>query len=198
MGTFCIPLAKAFPQFTFRAFEPQRIVNYQLGANIIINGLSNVHVDRLALSNCAWSDRMIVPDYATETNIGAFSVDEEVRSNEYECATKGMYETINADPLDHLEIEDFIPLIKIDVEGHELEVLDGAIETIRANEYPPILFEAWAWKPWYAERRKELFAYLQELGYEITEIGNNNLAQNPKHAKLLKVDEIKLEVTKNE
>lgn len=188
IGTFCIPLAKRFTEFNFRAFEPQRIVNYQLGANVIINGLSNVYVDRLALSNCAWSDRMVVPDYATETNIGAFSVDEEVRGNEYECATKGMFETIDAEPLDRLNIQDFIPLIKIDVEGHELEVLDGALETIRANEYPPIIFEAWTWKPWYAERRKELFEFLQDYGYEITEVGQNNLAQNKKHAKLLHLE----------
>jgi hypothetical protein len=131
---------------------------------------------------------MVVPDYATETNIGAFSIDEEVRGNEYECATKGMFETIDAEPLDRLDIQDFIPLIKIDVEGHELEVLDGALETIRANEYPPIIFEAWTWKPWYAERRKELFEFLQDLGYEITEIGQNNLAQNKKHAKLLQLE----------
>jgi FkbM family methyltransferase len=188
MGTFCIPLAKAFPTFHFRAFEPQRIVNYQLSANVIINGLENVYVEKLALSNCAWSDRMVVPDYTTETNIGAFSIDEQVRSNEYECATKGRYEEIIAEPLDRLEIEDFIALIKIDVEGHELEVLDGALETIRSNEYPPIIFEAWTWKPWYAERRKELFEFLQELGYEITEIGQNNLAQHPKHAELLKLE----------
>lgn len=191
MGTFCVPLAKAFPQFTFRAFEPQRIINYQLSANVIINGLDNVIVERKALSNCTWSDRMVVPDYATETNIGAFSIDEEVRSNEYECATKGRYEVIDADPLDDLDIQDFIPLIKIDVEGHELEVLEGALETIRANEYPPIIFEAWTWKPWYAEKRKELFAYLTELGYQITELGENNLAQHPKHAEMLKVEVIK-------
>lgn len=188
IGTFCIPLAKKFPEFTFRAFEPQRIVNYQLGANVIINGLTNVHTDRVAISCGNWSERMIVPDYATETNIGAFSIDEDVRKNEYECATKGAYEEIIMKPLDYFSIEEFVPLIKIDVEGHELEVLDGAQRIIERNEYPPILFEAWTWKPWFEQKRKDTFELLHDLGYEITEIGQNNLAQNKKHAELLRFE----------
>lgn len=191
IGTFCIPLAKRFTEFTFRAFEPQRIISYQLGANVIINGLRNVHIDRLALSHSAWTERLIVPDYSKETNIGAFSIDQEVRENEYECATQGWYEEINVEPLDRLEIEDFIPLIKIDVEGHELDVLCGAEQTIRDNQYPPILFEAWTWKPWFEKKRKETFEFLRDYGYEITEIGQNNLAQNPKHAELLKFEVVK-------
>ena len=85
--------------------------------------------------------------------------------------------------LDDIGFED-VKLIKIDVEGHELEVLQGGVETLKANNYPPIIFEAWTWKPWYQEKRKALFDYLKGLGYHIQELGENNLARHPKHGNM--------------
>jgi hypothetical protein len=82
--------------------------------------------------------------------------------------------------LDSIGFED-VRLLKIDVEGHELEVLKGGIETLKANNYPPIIFEAWTWKPWYQEKRTALFDYLKGHGYNIIELGQNNIARHPNH-----------------
>ena len=183
LGTFCIPLARKIPKLKFHAFEPQRIVNYQLCANVIINGLDNVYTYELALSNEDADVELAMPDYAKETNIGAFSIDAEVRKNEYECATVNTTDKIQLIPLDMM-LFDNIKLIKIDVEGHELEVLRGGIETIKANNYPPIIFEAWIWKPWYQEKRKSLLEYLEGHGYHIQQLGENNLAKHPKHGNM--------------
>jgi FkbM family methyltransferase len=180
LGTFCVPLAQKIPQLKFHAFEPQRIVSYQLCANIVINSLENVYAYEVALSNENASIDLAMPDYTAETNIGAFSIDKEVRENEYECSTVNATDRIDLVTLDFLTLDN-IRLIKIDVEGHELEVLKGGIETIKRNNYPPIIFEAWTWKPWYQEKRTALFEYLQGHGYEITELGQNNLAQHPNH-----------------
>jgi FkbM family methyltransferase len=183
LGTFCVPLARKIPKLKFHAFEPQRIINYQLCANVVINSLSNVQTYELALSNRDEQLNLVMPDYAKETNIGAFSVDREVRKNEYECTTASVTNKIYLVPLDLLAFSD-VKLIKIDVEGHELEVLQGGVETIKANNYPPIIFEAWTRKPWYQEKRKALFDYLKELGYHIQELGENNLARHPKHGNM--------------
>jgi len=183
LGTFCVPLALKIPQLKFHAFEPQRVVNYQLCANVIINSLDNVYTYELALSNEDADVELAMPDYAKETNIGAFSIDAEVRKNEYECTTVNTTDKIQLIPLDMM-LFDNIKLIKIDVEGHELEVLQGGIETIKANNYPPIIFEAWAWKSWYQEKRKALFDYLEGHGYKIEQSGNNNLAWHPKHGEI--------------
>jgi FkbM family methyltransferase len=180
LGTFCVPLARKIPQLKFHAFEPQRIVSYQLCANVVINSLENVYVYELALSNENASIDLAMPDYAKETNIGAFSIDKEVRENEYECKTVNTTDRIDVAPLDFLTLDN-IKLIKIDVEGHELEVLKGGIETIKASNYPPIIFEAWTWKPWFEPKRKALFEYLEGHGYEIQQLGHNNIAQHPEH-----------------
>lgn len=184
MGTFSIPLAKRNPHLTFYAFEPQRIVYYQLCANTFINGLDNVHCHNFGMSNKRDRFEIVVPDYANETNIGAFSIDEEARKNDYECKTEGEKETMVVFPLDDGQHAN-VRLIKVDVEGHELEVIKGGIETIKYNKYPPIIFEAWNWKPWFEPKRKALFEYLQGHGYEITEGGNNNLAQHPDHGEMI-------------
>jgi tRNA G46 methylase TrmB len=46
LGTFCVPLAQKMPKLKFHAFEPQRIVNYQLCANVVINSLENLKPSR--------------------------------------------------------------------------------------------------------------------------------------------------------
>jgi FkbM family methyltransferase len=183
LGTFCIPLAKKITKHTYHAFEPQRIVYYQLCANTFINGLGNVHCHNFGLSDKEERLVLVMPDYTAEGNIGAFSINKEVRENDYECKTEGVKEPLVVFTLDSGSHQN-VRLIKIDVEGHELEVLKGAKKTIKDNNYPPIIFEAWTWKPWYQEKRKKLFEYLQSHGYEIKELGQNNIAQHPKHMEI--------------
>jgi FkbM family methyltransferase len=180
LGTFCVPLARKIPKLKFHAFEPQRIVNYQLCANVVINSLENVYTYEFALSNKEEDVKLAMPDYTKETNIGAFSIDKEVRENGYECSTVNTTDKIQLLPLDLLAFSD-VKIIKIDVEGHELEVLQGGLETIKANNYPPIIFEAWDWKPWFQPKRKALFEYLEGHGYKIQQLSNNNLATHESH-----------------
>jgi hypothetical protein len=69
--------------------------------------------------------------------------------------------------LDSYSLND-IGFIKIDVEGHELQVLKGATETLKENNYPPILFESWpANNTTNTTLKDNLFQYLFELGYKI-------------------------------
>jgi FkbM family methyltransferase len=173
LGSYAVPLAKQHTHFQFECFEAQRIVYYQLCANTFLNRLSNVYTHNVGLSNEKRITNYVLPNYAEETNIGAFSIDFDTRANGYEVKSEGITERMIIIPLDAMQYEK-VRLIKMDVEGHELQVLLGAEHTLRENNYPPIIFEAWTWK--FPEKRKAVFDHLENLGYKITEIGQNNLA----------------------
>jgi FkbM family methyltransferase len=176
MGSFTIPMAKSKPNIKFMAFEPQKMIYYQLCGNVAINKLHNVEPFNLGLGNTFKTINIEMPDYDKETNIGAFSLDDEVRSQpDYLCKTKGKEQSIQIKKLDSFLIEE-IKLIKIDVEGMELDVLMGGLATLKNNNYPPILFESWVGKPWFSARRKELFNWLTDLGYTVRDFGDDNVA----------------------
>jgi len=177
MGSFTIPLAYYNPQYTFVCFEPQRMVCYQLCGNVAINRLNNVVVHNVALGSERTQLLLDMPDYENESNIGAFSLDKEVREhNDYLCSTKGVKQKVDVLTLDSKIHDTNIALIKIDVEGMELEVIKGGLELLKNNSYPPILFESWESKAWFKPRRQELFNFLEDLGYEIQSFGEDNLA----------------------
>jgi FkbM family methyltransferase len=185
IGSYTIPLAKKFPQHTYLCFEPQRVIYYQLCGNIVLNSLANTAAYPIALSDEPKVITLDMPDYLKETNVGAFSLDPEVRMNQYECHTVGQKERVEMVTLDSLGIPD-IRLIKVDVEGMELAVLQGAEETLTNNNFPPVIFEAWTWKSWYRERRIKLLDYMHSLGYKIHTYGENNVAQHANYGPIRK------------
>jgi FkbM family methyltransferase len=81
-----------------------------------------------------------------------------------------------------------IGFIKIDVEGHEKEVLEGAVNTLKNNNYPPFIFESWiptdeSLIP-KKQLREELFSYIRSLGYIIHPVSGwpeEFLAVHPQH-----------------
>lgn len=83
--------------------------------------------------------------------------------------------TIELKKLDTFGLKN-IGLIKIDVEGFELLVLNGGIKTIKDNNYPPIFIEIWSAKGWrntdetrdyYIENKKKIIIFLLTLNYKL-------------------------------
>jgi FkbM family methyltransferase len=163
MGTYSIPLAQQFPKFSFVSFEPQKTIYYQLCGNITLNSLGNITAYNIGLGEESKTLEVAIPDYSTEINIGGFHL---INNNE------GDKEKMRIEPLDAFELEN-VRLIKIDVEGMEINVLRGALDTLRNSNYPAIIFESFD-LPEYASAREELFGFLKELGYLITTIDNTN------------------------
>ncbi len=155
VGEYAIQLAKFFKHVY--AFEPNPPVYRCLSENIRINGLSNVTAYNLALSNYVGHSKL--------HDCGVGSRLEEV--GEIEGTS---YVDVKVDTLDRIVFEKRdedcpIGLIKIDTEGAELFVLEGAMKTIRTYK-PDLIIEYHDEKYEDAPKTKKvIFKLLHDMGY---------------------------------
>ena len=127
-GSHTINIArKAGPGGTVHAIEPQRLVFQGLCASVALNGLANVRCHQVAAGNRSGSLTVPPLDYSKPNNIGGVAL-----------AAQGPGETVALVRLDDLIQTPALRLIKIDVEGMEQEVVEGARGLIAAHR--PFLY----------------------------------------------------------
>ncbi|MBI3513296.1 MAG: FkbM family methyltransferase [Proteobacteria bacterium] len=147
LGALTVPIAKAVgPSGKVIAYEPQPVIAALLRRNVSQNGLAQVEVREAALGSAAGSLRVPEMDYRAVENFGGLSL----------SADRGSavpVETIDALKLARLD------LIKADVEGMEIEVLEGAAATIARLR--PILYV----ENNRDDRSKRLIATILGFGY---------------------------------
>lgn len=182
IGLFTVPVAAMAARAGGRvlAFEPQRIVCQQLCANVFANRLDNVWAFNQAVGAEVGTVDLPTFDYALTENIGAFSLDADLqRRRGLEAGLDRVHtDRVAMVTLDSLEIAGRVRLVKIDVEGTEIDVLRGGRGMLAAQGFPPVMFEAWE-DPAFAEQRAALVAEFEGLGYRISPFGRDeNLAQH--------------------
>ena len=153
------------------AFEcSPKSFNY-LCANIALNTLDY----KVTKFNCALSNETgTTPYYIRDPNDGGGNG---ISKFEYDNIKNTPHIDVPKNTLDSYNLTN-VGFIKIDVEGHEKEVLEGSVETIKNNNYPKILFESW---DEHQEKnnfpaiklRQELFDFIKSLGYNIIRIGQD-------------------------
>jgi FkbM family methyltransferase len=184
MGAYSVPIAKHVQNSggTVIAFEPQRIVFYQLCGNIIINRLDNVIALNHAVGEIDGFIEIPEIDYKYNHNIGAFSIEHDIRSRlGTQKYMKNESYNVKLISLDKFSVERSPSLIKLDVEGYELAVLKGGSSFLEEYNFPPILFESWN-DEWFKNKKEELHKYILHLGYNITSIhGMDYVAQHPRN-----------------
>ena len=153
VGEFAIAMAAASRGVI--AFEPRPTQARELSAMFDAVGAA-VRVETTALSDRAGVTAMRVLDLAP----GRSTIDHDNELNDTDGSAVHTID-VPVTPLDALQLDD-VGLVKIDVEGHELAVLRGAVETLRRNR-PTLVIEA-------EERHHRgtvaaITEFLAELGY---------------------------------
>lgn len=136
MGVFTVPMAQmlAKQDRALLAFEPQTIIYQQLCANLALNGLMNVLARAEACNNHTGSLAFESPDYCRKGNFGAAVM------REMNGGTLQAPHVVSCVRLDDLMRSQQVSMIKIDVEGSELKVLQGA-ELILKQSRPALYVE---------------------------------------------------------
>ena len=144
------------------SFEPQRLVYYQLCGNVILNGRGNIYANNVALSDEKNTLKMENLQYYSDEpiNIGNAHLD---------ACTHLAYNMVDVNTLDSFELDN-VSVLKIDVQGYEPKVLDGAKETILKNK-PVIFIEVEAPQlSIYGWNENDIFSRIEALGYTYTKV----------------------------
>ena len=157
MGFYSINLSKK--KINIHAFEPI-IENFnQLEKNIFLNKIYNIKTYNCALSNIKKTSTMWVSD---QDRTGGFAIfnrnDEDLKKYNIKNITTRVIQSDIGDDL--LDIKNSILAIKIDVERHEEEVLNGINMLLENNE---IIIQIEIFN----ERKKKIFDLLKNKNYHL-------------------------------
>ena len=185
IGAYAIPLAKqiAARHGVIYAYEPQRVVYYQLCGNLFLNRLDNVYAHCMAIGDTDGTIALPPIDYEKTNNIGGFSLLDDIRNQTNYVVLQNTGTAVDTPirRMDSLTLPKAPSLIKIDVEGFDLKVLGGGVKLLEQSQFPPLLFEAWNFA-WFADEKHKLLDFLHQLGYETTSIfADDYVAQHPNH-----------------
>lgn len=151
VGALTIPLARCVgDRGRVVAYEPQPAIFQNLCANVAVNSLTNVDCINAGIGNANGSIRLARIDYSREGNFGGV----ELRN-----AEGGVQ--VDVKKFDECYPYEELALMKVDVEGMEQQVFEGAQQTI--NRCRPILYV----ENDRIDRSPSLIRLIQDWGYRL-------------------------------
>jgi FkbM family methyltransferase len=153
------------------AFEAQERIFYALAGNLTLNNCFNARAIWAAVGAANGSLRVPVPDYFVPSSFGSLELRKSANTEyigqeiDYSDAATQSVQMMAIDSMGLTRLD----LIKIDIEGMEMEALSGARDTI-ARLQPNLLIEK------IKSNEDELVRFVTALGYRVFPLGINLLA----------------------
>jgi FkbM family methyltransferase len=153
------------------AFEAQERIFYALAGNLTLNNCFNARAIWAAVGATNGALRVPVPDYFTPSSFGSLELRQTGQTEfigqeiDYSDAATQLVQMMAIDSLGLPRLD----LIKIDIEGMEMEALEGARASI-ARHKPHLLIEK------IKSNEADIRRFVGELGYKVFPLGINLLA----------------------
>jgi len=172
IGYYTVNCAKLNPNTQIHAFEPVPSTFEQLQNNVHINQLDGqVRLNNFALGTGPSQDKIYYPKFSgsAAASLQQLHPEEDQEIIPIEISTLDKYVSDN-----HIQHLDFI---KIDVEGAELLVLKGGLNTI--SKYKPIIFIELLrkWSKEFGYKPNDVLELLFDFGYQCWTLEGNRMCQ---------------------
>lgn len=152
IGLFSLYVKKYFPTATIHAFEAHPQTVEILKQNFSLNSINHEGIHPHALG--AFKGKVHISNEDRTNRGGASIVQSSSNCFEIDCST-----------LDDISIDKKVGIIKIDVEGFELQVLQGAQRTIETDQ--PILIIEISKERDGVDQTQEIWDFVTNRGYKI-------------------------------
>ena len=166
------------------AIEAQERVYYALAGNIAINNCFNAVALHGAVSSESGTLKIPNPNYLVPSSFGSLELRQR-SGNEFIGQPIDYENTVN---IRKLALDEFnlprVDFIKLDVEGMELEALEGAEKTIKTSR-PILLVEK------IKSNGEKLHGWFSDRGYVLREVGINILAIHSEDKTLTELPPVK-------
>ena len=154
IGSHTLALAKTVNKGAVFAFEPQNVIFQNLCSNISMNSITNCFCYQSAVSDKS-KEKYFIPnlDYTRQNNFGGVSIGKE--KNDFSLPV----EVVTLD--DKFNNLNTLKILKMDIEGNELNALIGGFNLIKRTK-PFIYLENDR-----LDKSKELIEFIFSFGYRI-------------------------------
>lgn len=185
IGLVAIPVATLLSQRGGQliAYEPQRMMAYALCGAVALNDLENIDVRNQALGSVSKTVAGESPNYAIPQDFGMYSLANSTKPEIHQEPNQELNQgaeagkaastqiAIEVVPLDSLNLAR-LDFFKVDVEGMEIAVLEGARSTIQA-------YNPWCWVEYWQVGIDDIKAQFSGLDYRFYRMDNLNLLCAP-------------------
>jgi FkbM family methyltransferase len=166
IGFFTVPVAHRTQGRGTRivSFEPQRQLFQALGGSLALNGYDHVYLHNCGLGQRPGIAQLPKIDYSIAQDFGTVQLVDQATVKEHDWMADRVVDVTSIDAMDLPRLDFF----KLDVEGYEVSVLQGSINTIKQHR-------PWIWVEYFiagADTIKQTLADLDDYAFFIVDYQN--------------------------